>query len=169
MTRTIGIFAAVTLALLAAGCQRETGPDPLKLTGKMFVFNYRLAYAVYTITLQKTEAVPEGSVVIATFENPVGGAPFTLTRKLFPRLDRVVLESPDLTCVKKEKPYAVTIEVKGPAGETLQKLETTVTSDIDQDILPAKALVEGPAYDKNPEVFIGGKAPKYFETAKCPI
>ncbi|WP_419178585.1 hypothetical protein [Ensifer adhaerens] len=165
----IGLLAAVTIALAVAGCQRETGPDPLKLTGKMFVFNYRLAYAVYTITLQKTEPVPEGSVVLATFENPVGGKPFTLTRKLFPKLDRVVLESPDLTCVKKDRPYAVTIEVKGPAGETLQKLETTVVSDIDQDILPAKPLVEGPAYDKNPEVFRGGKAPERFETATCPI
>lgn len=169
MTRTIGILVAAVVALTAGGCQRETGPDPLKLTGKMFVFNYRLAYAVYTITLQKTEPVPEGSVVIATFENPVGGEPLTLTRKLFPKLDRVVLESPDLTCVKKERPYAVTIEVKGPAGETLQKLEITVVSDLDQDILPAKPLVEGPGYDKNPAVFRDGKAPEHFETAKCPI
>ena len=169
MTRMIGILAALAITLATTGCQRETGPYLLKLTGKMFVFNYRLAYAVYTITLQKTEPVPEGSVVVATFENPVGGKPFTLTRKLFPKLDRVVLESPDLTCVKKERPYAVTIEVKGPDGETLQKLETTVISDIDQDILPAKALVEGPAYDKNPEVFRDGKTPEHFETAKCPI
>ena len=33
------------ILLLLAACQREAGPDPLKLTGKMFVFNYRLAYA----------------------------------------------------------------------------------------------------------------------------
>ncbi|WP_413813741.1 hypothetical protein [Ensifer sp. LC163] len=163
----IATLAAMMAAMLMAGCQRETGPDPLKLTGKMFVFNYRLAYAAYIITLSKLEPVPEGSIVIATFENPAGGEPLTLTRKLFPKLDRVVLESPDLTCVKKERPYAVTIEVKGPAGETLQTLETTVTSDIDQDILPAKPLVEGPAYHKNPEVFWGGKAPERFETARC--
>ncbi|OCP16511.1 MULTISPECIES: hypothetical protein [unclassified Ensifer] len=167
MTRMIATLAAMMAAMLMAGCQRETGPDPLKLTGKMFVFNYRLAYAAYIITLSKLEPVPEGSIVIATFENPAGGEPLTLTRKLFPKLDRVVLESPDLTCVKKERPYAVTIEVKGPAGETLQTLETTVTSDIDQDILPAKPLVEGPAYHKNPEVFWGDKAPERFKTARC--
>jgi hypothetical protein len=166
--RTFVISTLVAAAAALAGCQRETGPDPLKLTGKMFVFNYRLAYATYMITLNKTEPVPDGSIVMATFENPAGGEPLTLTRKLFPKLDKVVLESPDISCVKKERPYAVMIEVKGPDGATLQKLETTVTSDIDQDILPAKPLVEGPAYDKNPEVFRGGKAPERFETASCP-
>lgn len=161
------IFALLAAAAVA-GCQRDSGPDPLKLTGKMFVFNYRLAYATYMITLNRTEPVPDGSTVVATFENPAGGNPLTLERKLFPKLDKVALESPDITCVKKQRPYAVTIEVKGPDGASLQKLETTVTSDIDQDVMPAKALVEGPAYDKNPEVFKNGKAPVRFETATCP-
>ncbi|PLU39298.1 hypothetical protein BMJ26_11200 [Sinorhizobium medicae] len=161
------IFALLAAAAIA-GCQRDSGPDPLKLTGKMFVFNYRLAYATYMITLNRTEPVPDGSTVVATFENPAGGNPLTLERNLFAKLDKVVLESPDITCVKKQRPYAVTIEVKGPDGASLQKLETTVTSDIDQDVMPAKALVEGPAYDKNPEVFKNGKAPVRFETAACP-
>lgn len=169
MTRMTGILAALAVTLATTGCQRETGPDPLKLTGKMFVFNYRLAYATYMVTLSKTEPVPDGSIVVARFENPAGGDALTLERKLFPKLEKVVLESPDVTCVKKDRPYAVTIEVKGPEGQSLQKLETTVTSDVDQDIMPAKALVEGPAYDKNPEVFRGGKAPEHFETAKCPV
>ncbi|MBP1882761.1 lipoprotein [Sinorhizobium mexicanum] len=162
------IISALLAAAVLAGCQRETGPDPLKLTGKMFVFNYRLAYAAYMITLNKSEPVPDGSVVVARFENPAGGEALTLERKLFPKLDKVVLESPEISCVKKERPYTVTIEVKGPDGAMLQKLETTVTSDVDQDVLPAKPLVEGPAYDKNPEVFVGGRAPERFETAACP-
>ena len=169
MTRMTGILAALAVTLATTGCQRETGLDPLKLTGKMFIFNYRLAYATYMVTLSKTEPVPDGSIVVARFENPAGGDALTLERKLFPQLEKVVLESPDVTCVKKDRPYAVTIEVKGPEGQSLQKLETTVISDIDQDIMPAKALVEGPAYDKNPEVFRGGKAPEHFETAKCPV
>jgi hypothetical protein len=162
------------LATLIAGlpalvaCQRETGPDPLELTGKMFIFNYRLAYATYMITLTKTEPVPEGSTVVTTFENPSGGAPLTLDRKLFAKLDKIVLESPDITCVKKQTPYAVTIEVKGPDGAILQTLKTSVISNLDQDIMPAKALVVGPAYDKNPAVFRNGKTPEHFETATCP-
>lgn len=161
------LLIALPLALLLAACQRETGPDPLKLTGKMFVFNYRLAYATYLVTLEQTEPLPEGSIVKAEFENPAGGAPLTLERKIFPNLTRVVLESPDITCVKKNQPYKVAISLLGPEGNTLQTLETQVTSNLDQSILPEKALVVGPAYDKNPAVFKDGKAPAHFETAKC--
>ena len=164
-------LAATLLAVMAVlpACQRETGPDPLQLTGKMFIFNYRLAYATYMITLTKTQPVPDGSTVVATFENPSGGPPLTLDRTLFQKLDKIVLESPDVTCVKKQKPYSVTIEVKGPDGAVLQTLKTSVISNLDQDIMPAQALVVGPAYDKNPDVFRNGKAPEHFQTAKCPV
>lgn len=161
------LLIILLLAPLLAACQRETGPDPLKLTGKMFVFNYRLAYATYMVTLEQTEPLPEGSIVKAEFENPAGGAALTLERKIFPNLARVVLESPDVTCVKRNQPYKVAISLLGPDGDTLQVLETQVTSNLDQSILPEKALVVGPAYDKNPEVFKDGKAPVHFETAKC--
>ena len=156
------------LLLASTACQRETGPDPLQLTGKMFIFNYRLAYATYMVTLTKTEPVPEGSTIIAEFENPAGGKPILLTRKLFQKLEKVVLESPDVTCVRRAKPYRVAIRVEGPDGALLQSLETSVISNLDQDVMPAKALVVGPAYDKNPEVFRDGEAPARFETAKCP-
>ncbi|WPE19589.1 hypothetical protein [Shinella zoogloeoides] len=155
------------LALALAACQRETGGDPLKLTGKMFVFNYRLAYATYLVTLEQMTPLPDGTVVKAEFENPAGGAALTLERRIFPNLPKVVLESPDVTCVKKARPYKVTIAVVGPDGGTLQSIETQVTSSADQSILPAKALVVGPGYDKNPEVFKDGKAPAHFEMAKC--
>ncbi|WP_313195756.1 hypothetical protein [Shinella zoogloeoides] len=155
------------LALALAACQRETGGDPLKLTGKMFVFNYRLAYATYLVTLEQMAPLPDGTVVKAEFENPAGGAPLTLERRIFPNLPKVVLESPDVTCVKKARPYKVTIAVVGPDGGRLQSIETQVTSSADQSILPAKALVVGPGYDKNPEVFKDGKAPAHFEMAKC--
>jgi hypothetical protein len=162
------LLILLPLALLATACQRETGPDPLKLTGKMFVFNYRLAYATYLVTLEQTEPLPDGSVVRAEFENPAGGAALTLERKIFPNLPRVVLESPDVTCVKKNQPYKVVVSLLGPDGDRLQVLEMQVTSSLDQSILPEQALVVGPAYDKNPDVFKDGKAPAHFETAKCP-
>ncbi len=154
--------------LLLAACQRETGPDPLQLTGKMFIFNYRLAYATYMITLNRTEPLPEGARVIAEFENPAGGSPLTLTQQLFPKLEKVVLESPEITCVKKDRPYRVAIRVLGPDGNQLQEIETTVISDLDQSVLPAEALVVGPGYEKNPRMFRGGKVPERFAEATCP-
>ncbi|WP_307233296.1 hypothetical protein [Pararhizobium capsulatum] len=162
---TFGIAAIACVGL--SGCQRETGDEPLQLTGKIFVFNYRLAYATYMLTFEKKEALPEGSFVVASFENPAGGAPLTLERKVFAKQTKIVLESPDITCVHKEKPYAVTVELRGPDGDILQTLKTTVTSNLDQNVLPAKPLVIGPAYEKNPEVFRDGKVPAHFETASC--
>lgn len=158
----------VAMLLTVSACQRETGPDPLQLTGKLFIFNYRLAYATYMITLTKTQPVPDGSTVVATFENPSGGPPLTLERRLFPKLDKVVLESPDITCVRSQKPYAVIIEVRKPDGTVIQTLKTAVTSNLNQDIMPARALVVGPAYEKNPDMFKGGKSPEHFDTAQCP-
>lgn len=163
------LLLALPLAMTLAACQREAGTDPLQLTGKIFVFNYRLAYATYMITFNKTAPVPDGSTVTAEFENPAGGAPLVTTRKLFPQWEKVVLESPDITCVKKQRPYHVAIRVNGPDGTVLQSLETTVVSDLDQSILPAEPLVVGPAYEKNPRVFRNGNAPEHFETAKCPV
>nr|WP_075290354.1 hypothetical protein [Pararhizobium arenae] len=164
----MSLFATILLALLALpACQRETGNEPLQLTGKIFVFNYRLAYATYMVTLDKKEPVPEGSIVVASFENPAGGEPLTMERKVFAKQTKIVLESPDVTCVRKEKPYSVTIELKRPDGDLLQTIKTTVTSKLDQDVLPAKPLVIGPAYDKNPEMFKDGKTLVRIKPPSC--
>ena len=163
--------AAVLLvaAILMTACQRESADAPLKLTGRMFVFNYRFSYATYMITLEKTSPLPDGSQVTATFQNPLGGAPLTLERRLFAKLDKVVLESPHLECVKKDIPYAVTVTLRDPGGAELQKLDITVTSNLDQSILAARPLVVGPVYDKNPEIFKDGSAlPDLSEKAACP-
>ena len=65
------------------------------------------------------------------------------------------------------EPFAFFSRLVGPDGGQLQALEVDVTSNVDQSVLPAKPLVVGPGYDKNPEVFKDGKAPAHFETAKC--
>ena len=44
---------------------------------------------------------------------------------------------------------AITITLAGPDGRTLQTIETTIVSSLDQTILPKHALVTGPAYDRN--------------------
>ncbi len=164
--RRMQILALLGILALSA-CQREAADEPLHLTGKIFVFNYRLAYATYMLTLERTKPVPEGSTVAARFENPAGGAALTLEQKVFAQQTKVVLESPDLSCVRKDKPYAVTIDLKGPDGDLLQTIETTVTSNVDQDVLPAKPLVVGAGYEKNPQVFRDGKTLVLIKRAPC--
>lgn len=150
--RSIGIWA-LCAAVLLSGCQREDRHAPLAVAGRLVVFNYRVAKASYLVTLRRQGELPEGSMVETRFENPAGGAPLVTRDKIFASEQNLVLESPDLHCVVKDRPYTVDIRVSDAKGNLIQALQTTVTSSEDQSILPAKPLVLGAVYTKNPEVF----------------
>lgn len=164
--KTLG--AALLSAMLAlTACQRES--DTLaEVSGHIFVFNYRVAIATYLVTLNKKAPLPEGAVAIAEFENPAGGAPLVVNEKIFPAWDKISLQSPPVHCVKKDKPYAVTIRLVDATGKALQSLKTTVTSDVDQSIMPGKPLVVGPLYTRNPEVFKADGSVDYHSDETCP-
>ncbi|KQO75379.1 hypothetical protein [Rhizobium sp. Leaf262] len=143
----------ITAALLLSACHREDQRDVVSLSGRMFVFNYRVATATYLVTLQPTSPIKDGSTIEASFENPRGGEAFAVTEKLFPKSPKIVLQSLPVECVKEGRPYKVTIKLKAPDGHVMQTIETSITSDTDQSLLPAKPLVVGPLYTPNPEVF----------------
>jgi hypothetical protein len=150
--RKMLVVSTLVLLALSAGCQRED-TDYITVNGKVFIFNVRLARAFYMLTLNRLEAVPDDAVVRAEFENPAGGAVLVTEQKVFPKMTRIDLQSPDLTCVVADKPYAIHVIVKAPDGKVLQTLDTTLTSTLDQTVLPAHSLVLGAAYDKNPEAY----------------
>jgi hypothetical protein len=144
------IAAALAGLLLLAGCQRP--PEEFyTVSGRIFVFNYRLAYAHYLVTLQRIGPLPEGLRFVARFDNPAGGEALVAERTIFPAQDKLVVESPHVECVKKDRPYAVKIEILDGAGKVVQAIETTVISSLDQSVLPREPLVSGPAYDANAE------------------
>jgi hypothetical protein len=148
------VIAALAVAMAAAaGCRDEGGADTLfEVSGKLFVFNYRVATAAYLVTLRPVGPVGEGQTVVASFENPDGGPPIVVRQKVWPKLAKTVLESPPLRCVSKDRPYAVTIRIEGPDARLLQEIKTTMTSTLDQEILPDLPLVVGPVYTPNPDL-----------------
>lgn len=161
------LIAGLGGLLMLAGCQRPA-EEFYSVTGRIFVFNYRLAYAHYLVTLQRTGAVPEGWRFLASFENPAGGEKLLEERKIFPAQNKLVIESPHVECVKKDRPYAVRIEIVDDTGRVVQSIETAVTSNLDQSILPREPLVSGPAYDANAEAHdSSGKIVMRDESA-CP-
>jgi len=148
---------AVLLALcvLALGACREGGKEGeyFAVSGRLVVFNYRVATATYLVTLKPLQPMSDGQVAVASFEDPAGGEPIVVEQKIWPKLDKVTLESPPLRCIVKDKPYAVSVLIRGPEGNDLQKLETTLVSDADQhEMLPDAPLVVGPLYTANPEL-----------------
>lgn len=64
----------------------------------------------------------------------------------------MTLTSPALTCVVKDRPYAVSIRIQDATGKLLQTLQTTLISDEDQSVLPDRPLVLGSVYELNPEL-----------------
>jgi hypothetical protein len=145
--------AAVFLTLLsAAGCREVPRDAYVELTGKIFVFNYRVATATYVVTLGKLRPIPEGAVVETVFDNPRGGDPLTVTEKIWPKLEKIAIESPPMFCIVKDRPYNFSIVIKDAAGAELQKLSGAVTSSLDQSVLPDVPLVVGNAYAPNPDL-----------------
>ncbi|HSO48668.1 MAG TPA: hypothetical protein VLQ68_12150 [Rhizobiaceae bacterium] len=160
-------FALAAIVLTMTGCQRP--PEGFfSVSGRIFVFNYRLAYAHYLVTLQRTRAVPEGMRYVARFEDPAGGEPLAAERKIFPAQDKLVIESPHVECVKKDRPYAVKVDIVDTAGKVVQTLETTVVSDLDQSILPREPLVTGPAYQPNANARDAGGKITMRDDSACP-
>jgi hypothetical protein len=97
----------------------------------------------------------------------MGGDPLVTKEKIYSFWTKITLESPDVYCIRKDKPYTVNIRLVDADGKTLQSLKTTVTSNLDQTILPSKPLVVGPDYTKNPDVFKADGSVDYGTTA-CP-
>lgn len=148
----LGALALLGSFALAA-CRESGGEGELfEISGRLFVFNYRVATVRYLITLRPTRPVGEGEVAVASFENPAGGESLVVRQKIWPMNDKVTLESPPLECVVKDRPYLVSIRIEGPDGALMQAIETRMASTQDQSMLPDVPLVVGPGYMPNPEL-----------------
>lgn len=158
----------VVATLLLTGCQREEPREVVKVSGRIFVFNYRVATATYLVTLQRTAPIQEGSTIEAEFENPRGGQALSVKELIFSKSPKVTLQSPPVQCVKEGHPYQVTIRLRAQDGHVIQTIEITVTSDTDQSLLPAKPLVVGPLYTPNPEVFMADGKTNMKPAQECP-
>lgn len=146
------IIPALLAGLMLSACQREA-EDYVTVKGKVFIFNVRLARAFYMLTLNRLEAMPDDAVVIAEFEDPAGGPPLVKEQKVFPKMARIDLQSPDVNCVVTGKPYKIKITVRSGRGETLQTINTTLNSTLDATMLPEIPPFDAPYYKRNPAAF----------------
>ena len=147
---TLRLVAVLGLAAMAlAGCRDTGSGDYVTLDGKIFVFNYRLAMATYLVNLKLLRKPVDGMAAVASFENPAGGAPIEARERLWPQNPRATLNSPPVFCIVKDRPYKVEIRIVDAQGQVIQRIETTVTSNQDQSVLPDQPLVMGPHYTPN--------------------
>lgn len=169
--RVLRVAAALFAIALALAACRDAGEGDqfFEISGKLFVFNYRVATATYLVNLVPLQPMREGETAVASFEDPAGGEPIVVRQKIWPNLAKTTIESPPLRCVVKDRPYQVTIRIEDAEGMVKQTIETTMTSSEDQTLLPDAPLVVGPVYTPNPEL-VGhpdGKLPGKREA--CPV
>lgn len=168
MKRLISSVIMIGLMLPLAACQRDDGKAPLSISGKGFVFNYRVARATYLVTLARNAPLPDEAYAEVRYENPLGGAPIETRTKIFPFWEKIALESPAVHCVVKNRPYSIAIRIVDAAGKELQAIDTTITADLDQSILPGKPLVVGPVYTPNAEGVKPDRSADFSPETGCP-
>jgi hypothetical protein len=163
------VIAAI-IVLFAASCRDRPDDGYIELSGRIFVFNYRVATATYVVTFSKLQQIPDGATMLTVFDNPAGGAAVEVRQKIWPKMAKIAVQSPPVFCIVKDKPYAFNSALIGPDGTRLQEISGTVISSLDQTVLPDRPLVVGPFYTPNPELEgnPSGKLPGR-EVIKCNI
>ncbi len=163
------IVFLLTVCLLLAACRDESRSGYVELTGRVFIFNPRVATATYVVSLGILKPLPEGARIEAVFDDPAGGDRIKISQLMRTVAGKVAVESPNLHCIKKGKRYAFEVKLLDANGATLQSVSSSIESTLNQSILPDAPLVVGPGYEPNPELKgnAAGKLPD-GPKFKCP-
>lgn len=148
--RRSAVMLAALVALGAAGCSDDGRGAVFELDSRVFVFNYRVATATYLVNIAPDKPTTEPRVVVTSFEDPAGGDAIVVRKEIQPGYVMTTIYSPPVRCIRKDRPYRISIRVETAQGAILQQLDTTLVSSQDQTDLPEQALVDGPLYRPNP-------------------
>jgi hypothetical protein len=144
--RNIGVYHAVFAAFLSvglfAGCGENGRPDYMKIAGGGLTFNYRYSEARAVIVGRQVTPLPQGASVEALFDIPGETRRERVSRPAIEGKLTYKLESSPLSGIKKGIPLKVTLLVIDATGKEIDREETQYVSDVDQDGLPTKPLVD---------------------------
>jgi hypothetical protein len=137
----VGFWAFLSACLLA-GCGENGRPDYMKIAGGGLTFNYRYSEARAVIVGRQVTPLPQGASVEALFDIPGETRRERVSRPAIEGKLTYKLESSPLSGIKKGIPLKVTLLVFDATGREIDREETQYVSDVDQDGLPTKPLVD---------------------------
>jgi hypothetical protein len=132
----------VFTALVLAGCAEDGQTDYMKIAGGGLTFNYRYSEARAVIVGRQVTPLPKGASVDALFDIPGETRRERVSRPAIEGKLTYKLESSPLTGIKKGAPLKVTLLVVDATGKEIDREETQYVSDVDQEGLPTKPLVD---------------------------
>jgi hypothetical protein len=140
--KTLHIIGLILAGLSLAACGDSGPKDYIRIAGGGLTFNYRYSQASMVLVGKQMSALPEGGTVEALFDIPGEASPERVSRPVIIGKLTYKMESKFLTGVKKGVPLKVVLRVLDKDGKELDREETAFTSDVDQDTLPTKPLVD---------------------------
>lgn len=148
------LFVLVAAALLLAGCgDHQKSKSYLKFMGGGLTFNYRYSKATMVVVVKTLAPIHEGGKIQAQFDIPGELAVQIVETPVNPGAFIYKLESKALTGIKKDFPLHVVVSAFDEKNALLDQVKTQFVSDMDQDSLPTKPLMDPnkPGYVPLPE------------------
>ncbi len=148
------IISLVLSLFLLMACSDDQKPKSyIQFLGGGLTFNYRYSKASMVVVIRRTSTLNEGSKFVALFEIPGETAPQRVELANNPEALDFKFESKALTGIKKDVPLHVSILAIDEKGVQLDEIKKQFTSDVDQDSLPSKPLMDPnkPGYVPLPE------------------
>ena len=136
----------LALAVLVTACQDDDKPY-LEFAGGGFIFNYRTANHYYGLVIRQKKPLPEGARLEARFETP-NGMEIVTEPAVAGRL-QYKFQTGDLDGILAGHSYVVVVALIDAEGTTLERLERSFQTTVDQSKLPDQPLVSGPGYAPN--------------------
>jgi hypothetical protein len=137
-------FLSLVLSLffLVACGDNQKSKNYVQFLGGGLTFNYRYSKATMVVVIRRVSPMKEGSKFVALFEIPGETAPQRIEVANNPDALDFKFESKALTGIKKEVPLHVSILAIDEKGVQLDEIKKQFVSDIDQDSLPNKPLMD---------------------------
>jgi hypothetical protein len=143
-------FISLALSLfLLFGCSDSQRPKTyVQFIGGGLTFNYRYSKASIVVVIRRVSPMNQGSKFVCLFDIPGEAAPQRIEVANNPDALDFKFESKALTGIKKGVPLHVSILAVDEKGVQLDEIKKQFVSDVDQDTLPSKPLMDPntPAY-----------------------